>query len=58
MCVRRVGFERKRSRLEERRLNSSLLLVVVELVVKVEEKRGEVNWQLDDLLLSCIMSCV
>ena len=37
--LRRVGSERKGARLEERRSDSPLLLVVVELVVKVEEKR-------------------
>jgi len=47
ICVRRLGFERKSASLEERRSDSSLLLVVVELVVelvvKVEEKIGEEN---------------
>ena len=49
MPLRRVGSERKGARLEERRSDSQLLLLVVELVVKVEamrgeERRGEENW--------------
>jgi len=37
--LRRVRLERKSARLEERHSDSPLLLVVVELAVKVEEKR-------------------
>jgi len=39
MPLRRVGSERKGARLEERRSDSQLLLLVVELVVKVEAMR-------------------
>jgi len=52
MPLRRVGSERKGARLEERRSDSQLLLLLVELVVKVEAMRGEER-RIGSWMLSC-----